>query len=61
DIYKFQDKYKTEIANCLKVSLSAAFNKLSNVSCSDCWCAPRIEAHYLLSFDWSALWNAIWL
>ncbi|MBM3245431.1 MAG: radical SAM protein, partial [Candidatus Omnitrophica bacterium] len=46
-----RDRNKDRALYCPAGGLEKSFKKLTLVSCNDCWCALRLEANYIASFD----------
>lgn len=41
------------------MDFKSAFQRIEDIYCSDCWCAPDIEMNYLISLKPEVLWNSL--
>ena len=47
------------LQNCKHSDFKLAFQRLAEIYCNECWCAPDIEINSLISLQPEVLWNSL--
>ncbi|MBN1385152.1 MAG: radical SAM protein [Elusimicrobia bacterium] len=58
-IYCSREDVKLKPLNCIRDGFKKAFENLDVVSCSQCWCGPRVDLNLLFSFNLKVILNQI--